>query len=59
LQIQPDGFASLAVNRRRVATSELRLPDHAKIDWRVCIHGSARDTESTVRGVRVWQGVRY
>jgi DNA-binding SARP family transcriptional activator len=59
LQIQPDGFGSLALNHQRVATSRIRVPAATQLEWYVGFIGAAVGTRLYIRNVRVWQGVRY
>jgi DNA-binding SARP family transcriptional activator len=59
MQVQPDGYASLALNHQRVATSRIRAPNATQLDWHVGFYGAAVGTRLYIRNVRVWQGLRY
>jgi DNA-binding SARP family transcriptional activator len=59
VQIHPDGHKSLVLDRRRVATSRLREPEHADREWRVCLRGAGDGAPVVVRNLRVWKGVVY
>jgi hypothetical protein len=47
------------LDRRRVATSRLREPEHADREWRVCLRGAGDGAPVLVRNLRVWKGVVY
>jgi hypothetical protein len=59
LQVQPDGYAALALNYGRVATSRVRKPNATELEWELRFFGSAVGTRLYIRNLRVWQGLRY
>jgi hypothetical protein len=59
LQLYPDGYVELVLDRHVVARSRLRHPNPNAQPWRVYLFGSSVDTRVLARDLRVWRGVRY
>jgi DNA-binding SARP family transcriptional activator len=59
LQLRADGELQAFVDRKLVGTSPFPLRNDREIGWRVGIFGAALETESYVRNLVVWGGIRY
>lgn len=59
LQVRPDGYAALYLNRQHIGTSQLRIVDFNDRQWRVQLRGASVDTELLVRDLVVWPRARY
>jgi hypothetical protein len=59
VQLHPDGYSSLVLEREVVARSRLRSPQHVKATWHACLRGASVGTLLLVRNLTVWRGVRY
>jgi len=59
IQVRADGEPSLVINRRRVATSPIRIEMQPRFQWSVVIDGDAVGTDLLVRNLSVWREVRY
>lgn len=59
LQLQPDGTASVLVDRQPVAEMPLPLAADYEGMWRVWITGASVDTELLIRDLALWRGARY
>ncbi len=59
LQVRPDGFATVFVNREMVFQSEIRLEGHATAGWKIELAGASVDTELLIRNLTLWRGERF
>ena len=59
IQIRADGEPTLVINRRKVATSPIRIEMEPRFQWSVVIDGDAVGTDLLVRNFSIWREVRY